>query len=90
MSKTKRSNNKRRKLDSPVENAQFRGEDPAGGDEKDNVDVNAAAAQLPENGSLNGKSMSSRVTETLRTFNKYYLHFVQVPSFPHFVQNLND
>lgn len=80
VNKTKKSNNKRRKLDAPLENAQHRNEGPTASEHKDNVDANAVF-QSKENGSLNDKSDSARVTETLRIFNKHYLHFVQVRSF---------
>lgn len=40
--------------------------------------VNGGDTIISSSDSLVGKSAHTKVTETLRTFNKYYLHFIQV------------
>lgn len=47
------------------------------------VPENSLNPQLSGNGTE--KSSHARVTETLRIFNKHYLHFVQVSSISHFI-----
>lgn len=86
--KTKRSGNKR-KRDNHVKNAQHSTQETSNGGTEDNA---ADLKAVVKDEILNQKSSSALVTETLRIFNKYYLHFVQVAKFelptrfhPHFL-----
>lgn len=75
--RTKRSGNKR-KRDNPVESAQHPTQETSNGEVEDNA---ADFKGLVKDEVLNQKSPSALVTETLRIFNKHYLHFVQVAKF---------
>lgn len=75
--KTKRSGNKR-KRDNHVKNAQHSTQETSNGDTEDNA---ADLKAVIKDEILNQKSSSALVTETLRIFNKHYLHFVQVAKF---------
>ncbi|CAK9166165.1 unnamed protein product [Ilex paraguariensis] len=48
--------------------------------------LNMSLAEFTENGTVSEKSAYTRVTETLRIFNKHYLHLVQVSSFAKLLQ----
>lgn len=77
VNKTKRSDNKRRKLDNPVENGQHPSQETSNGEAENNAADFKAVVKLAQDGILNHKSTSAMVTETLRIFNKHYLHYVQ-------------